>query len=234
VGVPSAGAIEIRGEASALLDEPLVLRARGAGPEPPEWRARLRDDDGRIWRAASGGRSEDLVAGWRPAKASTGPLAELHSLRPVGIEVRVEVADGRAASRKVTRRLVGDGVRVRQWRDDVTATLHLPAQETPTATLLIDATAGPERAAVATLAAPLLASRGVLVLSVAVNLAGAAERLAAVPGTGEPIVLPVADLLDADPGAAVVLPPGVPARDAPDRSAAWAALLAQLGARPLG
>ncbi|HEV7773519.1 MAG TPA: hypothetical protein VGO48_09575 [Conexibacter sp.] len=243
-------AIEIRGAAVALLDDPLLLSARGAdGAEPLLWRARLRDDDGRTWQA-SAGNAEALTTSWKPAKATTGPLAALQSLRPVSLEVRVEAPDGRSAARTLTRTLVGEGVRIRRWREpELLATLHLPAGA-PCATVAIDATAEPA-AAVATLAAPLLASRGVLALVVppqrdgssapeALRLAG--ERLAMVPGaTGsEPVVLRAVDPFGAAPpdgpdAGHVVLPPGVATRDeaadAAARAAVWDALLARLGAR---
>ena len=248
--------LEIRGAGSGLLDDPLLLNARGAGPdETLLWRARLRDDDGRIWQA-SAPRADELAAGWVPAKASTGPLAALGSLRPASIEVRVESSDGRAATRTIARLLLAEGVRVRRWRD-LAATLYLPAEPVPTATLLIDATAGPQQAAVAALAAPLLASRGVLVLAVAPGREGAPaaaalpaarERLAAEPAAAGAVTElaprdPFADAVDAAapaevPAAALVLPPGVGARDAGGppgaavRAAAWDALLVQLGARP--
>jgi hypothetical protein len=252
-------AIEIRGAAVALLDDPLLLSARGSdGAEPLLWRARLRDDDGRTWQASATS-AEALASSWKPAKATTGPLAALQSLRPVSLEVRVEAPDGRSAARTFTRTLVGEGVRIRRWRDPtLLATLHLPAG-TPCATALVDAATEPS-AAVAALAAPLLASRGVLALVVppqrdrssapeALRLAG--QRLATVPGAAgsAPVVLRAVDpfgaVLADDPavdrgGAAAdsghaVLPPGVAAReeaaDAVARGAAWDALLARLGAR---
>ncbi|MEA2320257.1 MAG: hypothetical protein QOD81_107 [Solirubrobacteraceae bacterium] len=237
--------VEVDRPAAELLDDPFVLRVRGAGPDAKVvWRARFRDDDGRVWRATAE-RPEDLAAAWQPAKAGTGPVAGLRSLRPVAIDVRAEAADGRAAARTLTRRLMADGVRPRRWRDGLTATLYLPAGDAPSATLIADATAGPAQAAVAALAGPLLASRGVLVLALgpgrapaAEAVAAARERLSAVPmATDEVHVLPVADPLAGDPPAdAVVLPPGIGVREAAGRSAAraaaWDGLLARLGARP--
>lgn len=220
------GALEIRGPADGLLDDPLALHARGAGPGAAlRWRARLRDDDHRVWRAEAA-RAEDLAGAWAPAKAApTGPVAALRSLRPVAIEVRVEAADGRAATRTVRRRLVGEGVRVRRWRQPFPATLHRPAGD-PAATVLVDASAGADALAVATVAAALLASRGVLVLILApargaasATPADAAAALAAVPGAGEPVAI--------EPP----LPPGVPAAR-PGSAEEWDALLARLGARP--
>lgn len=230
--------LEIRGAASGLLDDPLLLSARGAGSAGAAlWHARFRDDDDRVWRATAA-RADELPAAWTPAKASTGALAALQSLRPVRIEVRVEADDGRAATRTLVRRLLGEGVRVRRWRDVGGAVLHLPADPAPCAVALIDATAGPRDAVdAATLAAPLLASRGALTLVVpppsadgmaaAEVLERAAVRLAAM---GAAAGLEVRTL----PG--VVLPPGVAARggstDADARATAWDALLAELGARP--
>jgi hypothetical protein len=243
--------LEIRGPAVTLLDEPLLLHARGAGPGAPlAWQARYLDDDARVWRAAAP-RAQDLSTGFTPAKAGTGPLAALASLRPLSVEVRVQADDGRAAARTLTRRLVGDGVKLRRWRDGPAATLHLPPPGgPPRATLMVDGTASPGAGHVATLAAPLLASRGVLVLAVGPprgdgrvvpgQLAGLGDRLSAVPGAGDPVVLLAADPLgaqgaDAGPGTTVVLPPGVGARDADpgagaQRARAWDALLADLGA----
>lgn len=220
-----AGALEIRGPADGLLDDPLALRARGAGPGAAlRWRARLRDDDHRVWRAEAA-RAEDLAVAWAPAKAApTGPIAALRSLRPVAIEVRVEADDGRTATRTVRRRLVGEGVRVRRWREPFAATLHRPAGD-PAATVRVDASAGDDALAVATVAAALLASRGVLVLvlaparGAAATPADAAAALAAVPGAGEPVSI--------DPP----VPPGVPATS-PGPAGDWDALLARLGARP--
>jgi hypothetical protein len=227
-------ALELDGDAAGLLDDPLPLRVRGADAgEALVWRARYRDDDARVWRA-SGTTVTALVAGFAPAKPGGAPArAALASLRPVDVDVRVEAPDGRSAARTLTRRLVADGVRVRRWRDGVSATLALPAAPAPS--LVLDATgAEPDAAAVAGLAAPLLASRGVLVLVVlparaagaGAGLAPALERLAAVPGAApEPLVLAAAEL---------VVPPGVGVRDDPDpagRAAAWDALLARIGAR---
>lgn len=201
----------IRGARDALLDEPLALSA--ALGDELVWRARLRDDDNRVWKGVAA-RSEDLPAAWAPAKTPSAPIAALASLRPVALDIRAEAAEGRAVARTVTRRLVGPGVRLRRWP---AGRLHLPAGEEPCATVLLDGRSDPTPA---TLAAPLLASRGALVLLV---LAGdpdaAAERLARVPGATEPVLV------------APLLPPGVPALEpTPDR-AAWDALLERLGAR---
>src|SRR6478752_1658970 len=116
--------LELRGATDGLLlDEPWRLEVRGAGAAPLTWRARIRDDDGRVWRAEAG-RPEDLAGAWSPAKRpAPGPVAALRSLRPVSVDVRAETADGRAAARTVTRRLVADGVRRRRWCDGVSATL---------------------------------------------------------------------------------------------------------------
>jgi hypothetical protein len=241
------GALEIRGAGPGLLDDPLILRPRGAGTGAALlWRARLRDDDGRVWRAASP-RAEDLGCHWAPAKHGTGPLAALQSLHPVAVDVRVEAPDGRSAARTISRRLLADGVQVRRWRGDLAARLYLPAGG-PAGALIIDATAGAGTTAVAALAAALLASRGVLVLAVApgrgragpvVVLAEARERLEAVPAAaGTSVqVLPALDLAAAGaPGDVVVLPPGVPATGEPAlavaRAQAWDALLTRLGATP--
>lgn len=193
-----------------------------------------------MWRAAAD-TAERLIATWGPGKPGTGAIAALQSLRPVDVDVRVEAPDGRAAARTLTRRIVADGVRPRRWRDGLAATLHLPAPAAPpVATLLLDATTGPDEAAVAGVAAPLLASRGVLVLAVrGGDLAAARERLAAVP-----VATPdVAEVRAAAPGEAaapagvLLVPPGVPARDddrdaAAARASAWDDLLARLGATP--
>jgi hypothetical protein len=244
---PSTG-LEIRGPAHGLLDEPLLLRVRGCGPDADvRWRARFRDDDGRVWRAAAS-HAEDLSATWSPAKDGGPPVAALRSLLPVSIDVRAEAADGRAATRTITRALAADGVRIRRWLDGMTAVLHLPPRDEPCATIIIDATTGPAEAAAAWLAAPLLASRGAVVLALALArtrglddpLALARQRLAAVPVATKPILIlklrdPLSD--DARNGDAVVLPPGVGARDtgptvAAARAVAWDALLDRLGAAP--
>jgi len=278
-----SGALEISGAADGLLDDDLVLRVRGAGPDADLiWRARFRDDDGRVWRSAAP-RAEQLTTRWVPAKDSAGPLAALRSLRPISIDVRAQTEDGRDAGRTLTRRLTADGVRTRRWRDGLAATLHLPAaaprpatvaigaegdgagaaalrpatvaigaegetaaRAAPCATLLIDATAGGNAEIVATLAAPLLASRGALVLVVgpargraasADPLATACERLAKLPGAaGEILVLAALDPFDPDsPSDGIVLPPGAGARDpqhaAAARVVAWDALLQRLNAR---
>ena len=66
--------IEIQGPATALADEPLALRARGAGPDAElTWHARMRDDDGLVWRARAE-RAEDLTGAWR-GKAERAALA---------------------------------------------------------------------------------------------------------------------------------------------------------------
>ena len=134
-------------------------------------------------------------------------------------------------------------MRTRRWRDGLAATLHVPAARQPCATLVVDATAGRAQQDAAQLAAPLLASRGVLALVVAADrrravtdpIATARQRLAAVPAAREPIlVLPALDPLGGELAAGVVLPPGVGARDLDPlaRAAAWDDLLARLGATP--
>jgi hypothetical protein len=198
--------LEIAGPEVALLDDPFALRLRGAGAAEVLWHARLRDDDGLVWRARAE-RAEDLPATWRGKARS----AALHSLRPLRIDVRAETRDGRAATRTITRLLVADGVRIRRWRDGLRATLHLPPKA-PRATTLIDAR---EAATAPALAAPLLASRGAIVLTLgAGDPDEARERLAAVPGAGE--------IQDLD-GAAVPLPAGAPGGDRGE----WAAIVAR-------
>ena len=232
------------------LDDPLGLRGRGAGGETDSsWRARFRDDDGRVWRAAPGARGEPAAA-WAPAKPGTGPFAALRSLHPVAIELRLEAADGRSAARTVTRRLLADGVQVRTLAGRPRRPA-LPPRRHPASALVIDATSGAGHDAVATPAAALLASRGVLVLAVgpgrgkttpAAMLAEARERLAALPAAaGTPVtVLPALELAAAagPPGDGVVLPPGIPATDTAEQAAtraqAWDALLARLAATPRG
>jgi hypothetical protein len=214
--------LSVREPASRLLDEPLVLRARGGAGEELVWRARYRDDDGRVWKAEAPS-PEELAFAWRPAKPATGPLAALQSLRPLDLDVRVEAADGRAAGRRLGRKLLAEGVKARRWRDGLTATLYLPAeQSSPTALVLVS-----EDAATATLAAALLASRGVIALAVAGGDEGTAvERLTTIPSAD-----------GADVVADVVLPPNVGLREgdgepARERAAAWDALLERAGARP--
>jgi hypothetical protein len=241
-----AATLELRGSADGLLDEPFALRVRGAGPGARVvWRARYRDDDGRVWRAA-GLRCDNLATDWSPGKDGTGDVAALRSLRPVSIDLRVETADGRAATRTVTRLLAGDGVRTRRWRDGLAATLHVPAVPA-CATAIVDASGSDAQATAAALAAPLLASRGVLVLVLAPargrtfdeQLETARERLSAVPGAAgsEAVVLSAHDPFSDTPPAGVVMPPGVGLRErdpgaARVRAGAWDELLARLGATP--
>ena len=205
---------------SRLLDEPFVLRARADPGDELLWRARYRDDDGRIWKAAAPA-AADLVFAWEPAKPQTGPIAPLASLRPLNVDVRVEAGDGRAAGRQVTRQLLAEGVRARKWRDGLAATLYLPADPAGSA-LVLDATGAPTSPAPA---AALLASRGVLVLAVTEGDVGVAlERLAAVPSAPADVATEVA-----------LIPPnvGVAGDDsARERVAAWDALLERAGARP--
>jgi hypothetical protein len=127
------------------------------------------------------------------------------------LDVRVQAPDGGAAARTLTRLLVGPGVRIRRWRDGPAGTLHLPGAA-PCATALVHGDAG--------IAGALLASRGVLVLTVTGgDLDAARDRLAAVPGATE-----ITDLTAAE----VPCPAGAPGGDA----AAWDALVARLGATP--
>jgi hypothetical protein len=208
--------LEIRGPATALLDAPPVLTVRGAGPGTQlRWRARLRDDDGHVWRAEAG-RAEDLDGAWSAASGAAGPVAALTSLRPVAVDVRAEAPDGRAANRVLQRRLLGDGVRRRRWREagGMRAALHLPAGDASCPAVVVPGTH--------VLAAALLASRGVMALALqAGDPDAAAQRLGAVPRAGS-----VTRLDD------VPLPPGVPATgtDPVARAADWAALLDRLGA----
>lgn len=208
-----------------LLDDPLLLEVGGAAPATRlTWRARVRDDDGFVWRAEAL-TSEELLTAWAPAKASAGPLMALRSLRPVSVDVRVEDPDGAASSRTVTRALLGDGVKVRRWREGVTGSLYLPAGEA-TGALALDAREGLD--AVAPMAAALLASRGVLVFAVAGGQgdgppSAARDLLAALPSAPATVATRTADSLPLPPGTG----PAASA-DAP----AWDTLLADLGARP--
>jgi hypothetical protein len=221
--------LEIRGAAPGLLDEPLLLEVGGAPPGAAlTWRARLRDDDGFVWRATSP-TSEGLQAAWVAGKPTAGPLMALRSLRPVDVDVRVEGTDGVGSSRTVTRTLLGEGVRARRWKGEIEGTLYLPAVAAVAARVL---DAREDDLAAAPMAAALLASRGVLTFVLSGGrgdpAAAALERLAQVPGA------PLAAVL---PAAAVGVPPGVGHRGEPmagafARAEAWDALLAQLGARP--
>lgn len=252
----SDSALQLSATPLALLDEGVSgARLRGAGPQPDAlWRAKLRDDDSRVWRAVASS-PEALAGAWVPAKSSTGHLAALVSLRPVEIELRVELPDGRALSRTLTRRLLADGVRVRRWKDGLSATLYRPAGEGPWPAVVLDATSGPDAVAVAALAGALLASRGVLNVAVAPParpkdgtadevLARAAALLEALPAAGgPPRVVPVAppEVDVRELGLVAAVPPGVGVRGAgagPEaaaaRAAAWDALLAAVGATPRG
>jgi hypothetical protein len=210
--------LSVREPPSRLLDEPLVLRARGEPGDALTWRARFRDDDGRVWKSEAA-TPAGLAAAWEPSKPQTapGPRAALGSLRPLTVDVRVEAPDGRAAGRKLTRLLLAEGVKARRWRDGVAATLYLPAEATGAAPVMLDGAADPSAT---TVAAALLASRGVLVLAVTRgDVAAAAERLAALPSASGTAVL-----LDA-----VAAPPNT---GAGADAAAWDALLERVGARP--
>jgi hypothetical protein len=193
--------LEIRGAAPGLLDDPLLLEVGGAAPSSTLlWRTRIRDDDGFVWRGE--GASLDALR-WG---AKGGEAANLRSLRPVELEVRVEGGDG-TATRTLTRTILDPAVKVRRWKEGVTGRLFLPAAD-PVATVVVagegDTTA---------VSAALLAARGVRVF---------------VASSGDPAVLPFPDPLRLD---ALPVAPGVPARTAPD-GAAWDALLAGLGATP--
>lgn len=212
--------LDLRGAAPGLLDDPLLLDVSGAPPGAAlTWRARIRDDDGFVWRGT--GERVDALR-WAAAKPATaGPIAALRSLRPVELDVRVEAPDGAAAARTLTRTLLGDGVKARRWREGgLNGTLYLPADATGGGAIL-DARSAPS-SDVAPLAAALLASRGVLVFVLARGDADAArEQLARVPSAPADV-----GVLDAIP-----LPANVPARE-PVNAAAWDALLAELHARP--
>lgn len=173
-------ALDIRTDPVALLGTALATGLRGAGPDAEVlWRARTRDDDGRVWQAQAETAGE-LGTAWTPAKASSGVTANRRSLRPFEIDVRAELDDGRTSARTVKRTLLADGVRVRRWRGQH-ATLYLPPSPVER-TLLVDATAsepawlGP--------AAALLSSQGALVLTATAgaDLELLAERITAVRG----------------------------------------------------
>ncbi|HEY6761388.1 MAG TPA: hypothetical protein VI318_17950 [Baekduia sp.] len=195
----------------------MLLEVGGAPPRTSlTWRARIRDDDGFVWRAQG---DAPVALSWTPAKPSAGAVAALRSLRPVVLEVRVEDPDGAASSRTLTRSFLADGVKVRRWREGTAGTLYLPAGRAEAA-LVVDPSG--DAADVAPMAAALLASRGALVF------------VATAGGTGDP-----ADVLRPLPDpphnvrrlAALPLPPGVPARADAD-GAAWDELLSDLGAIP--
>jgi hypothetical protein len=209
--------LDIRGAAPGLLDDPMLLEVSGAPPGASLlWRARVRDDDGFVWKAQ--GETPDALS-WVPAKpSSAGAIAALRSLRPVEVDVRVEDPDGAAAFRSLTRTLLAEGVRARRWRDAVAGTLYLPPAAGGAAILDVQA----NDAEVVPLAAALLASRGVLVFALTRGTPDAARRaLAAVPSAPEEVAIVEA----------VPLPPGVPARTRRD-PAEWDALLERLGALP--
>lgn len=235
--------LEVREPRSGLLDEPFLMHVRGATGASLLWRARLRDDDGMTWRA-SAPTADALAAGWT-ASARAGRHAALRSLRPVVIEVRVDADDGRAAARAVRRAVLAPGVRVRRWRTPVRATLHLPAPAAARPAVVLDATADADAAERAALAAPLLASRGVVALAVVGD--GSTGRARRDAGDGADAVGEARALLARVPAAAaatevvtvddVPLPPGVPVRDEgadafAARAAAWDALLRRVEAMP--
>src|SRR3954454_6145851 len=91
---PQGRPLEIRGAAPGLLDDPLLLEVGGApAGSALLWRARLRDDDGFVWRAEAPA-ADALAGAWAPAKPSAGAVAALRSLRAVDLDVRVEAPDG--------------------------------------------------------------------------------------------------------------------------------------------
>jgi hypothetical protein len=193
--------LELRGAAPGLLDEPLLLEVGGAAAGSTLlWRTRIRDDDGFVWRGE--GPSLDALR-W---SAKGGEAANLRSLRPVELEVRVEGSDG-TATRTLTRTILADGVKLRRWKEGVAGRLLLPAAEA-TATVVV---AGEDADTI--IAAALLAARGVRVFVVA---------------SGDPSALPFEDARRLD---ALPLLPGLPAREPAD-AAPWDALLAELGATP--
>lgn len=222
--------LEIRTNPDALLGTPLATGLRGAGEMSDAfWQARVRDDDGRIWRSNAHTPSE-LGVIWKPAKDSTGAIAALRSLHPLEIDVRAELPDGRAATRTVKRILLAEGTRVRSWKGltPLRATLYLPRAERATAALIIDALEAENPDALAPTAA-LLASRGVAVLTAepgaknapADALADLVALLAAVPaaqGSGTPAIRK-----------ALPLPTGLPTTIEAD-PAAWTTLLGQCAA----
>jgi hypothetical protein len=195
--------LELRGAAPGLLDDPLLLEVGGAAPSSVLlWRTRIRDDDGFVWRGE--GAALDALR-WT---AKGGDFAALRSLRPVELEVRVEDPDGATATRTLTRTLLDPATKVRRWKEGVTGRLFLP----PGAAATLVVTGESDTSA---LTAALLASRGVRVF---------------LATGGDPDALPFPDPRRLD-AAALPVPPGLPARVAPD-AAAWDALLADLGATP--
>lgn len=220
--------LELSGPPVALVDEPLDVRLRGLGEveavtvDPEDdfggvlWRARLRDDDGRVWRATADA-PEHLPAGLAPAKPGTGPVPALGSLHPIRLDVHAEAPDGRSAKRTFERRLVGDGVQIRRWKErELRSVAFLPASGTaPSQPLLLDARVDEDAgelallaAFVAPLAAAVLASRGrpTVVVSDLDDLAPVLERLGQLRGAAG--AARVVRTLGA--GDVVLLPPGIP------------------------
>lgn len=206
--------LEIRTEADALLGTPLATGLRGAGEQAGgvRWMARLRDDDGRVWRAEAGAAAA-LGTAWTCGDAPP-PCAALRSLRPAEIEVRAQLPDGRSASRTVRRRLLADGVEVRRWRDraPLAVTLYLPAERPATGVVLLDQHAG-EPVPWLPVAAALLASRGPLVATA--TTAGAGRRAGQADAIAD-LAAALQALPQAGGAAAAVLtevplPPGLPA-----------------------
>lgn len=204
--------LEIRTNPDALLGEPLATGLRGAGETPVAfWQAKLRDDDGRIWRS-NGRTAAELGSQWKPAKATTGKVAAARSLHPLSIDVRAELPDGRSATRTVKRRLLAEGAQVRSWKGltPLRATLYLPPTEQANAAFIIDALDAENTDGLAPVAA-LLASKGAAVVT--------AERGSKAPPPGA--LDELAALLGAVPAAQACgvpqilepppLPPGFPA-----------------------
>jgi hypothetical protein len=193
--------LELRGAAPGLLDEPLLLDVGGAAPGSTLLWRTRIRDDDGFVWRGEGAALDALR--W---SAKAGDVAALRSLRPVELEVRVEGSDG-TATRALTRTILDPAVKARRWKDGVAGRLFLPASE-PAATVVVD---GEQPHTL--VAAALLAARGVRVF---------------VAASGDPSVLPFDEPHRL---AALPVPPGLPAREAPD-AAAWDALLADLGAAP--
>ena len=197
--------LELRGAAPGLLDEPLLLEVGGAAPGSTLiWRARIRDDDGFVWRGE--GASLDALR-WT---AKADGVAALRSLRPVELEVRVEDADG-TATRTLTRTVLdrgGEGAALEGGRDRAPA----PRPPTPPRRCVVD---GEEPHTLVAARAAGLARRARLRARRAATRRALPLRRTRAPARRRSRV-----------------PPGLPARDDAPDAAAWDALLADLGATP--
>ncbi|MDO8187983.1 hypothetical protein Q5424_14980 [Conexibacter sp. JD483] len=261
-GAAGRGSLELRGPTSALLDEPLALTVRGLGDAAGGeivWRARLRDDDGRSWRATASSPLA-LAAAWTPGADPTGRNADAaHRPRPASARPADAGADARPSDAGASRsRPIAALQSLRPLTLDVRAespdgraaarsfTRLLLAEgvrvrrwRAPVAATLF---LPPERLAPAALlldataAVPGSTLAAVAPLAAALLASRGVLTLVVPPGRGQDSAAALPTLSQVARGEAEVLPPpfppGVPGLADAD-AGAWDELLARLGARPV-